>query len=158
MRRWRSRNVLRTKSVFDVLYRPPKQRSVLTTIARIARGGCWSHARTKFWEAAVATQHFVAREALARIMRMFHLDNSWKNRLPDPHCRTHMSTDDSSRTHECLLDVSLLVTLPQAIIVTEIARMTANRHTSVRMTSPPGADLAAAVRRPNQHFATWHHA
>jgi hypothetical protein len=41
------------------------------------------HGRTKFWEAAVATQHFVAREALARIMRMFHLDNSWKNRLPD---------------------------------------------------------------------------
>src|ERR1041385_9257824 len=83
MRRWRSRNVLRTKSVFDVLYRPPKQRTVLTTIARIARRGCYSHARTKFWEAAVATQDPVAREALARIMRMFHLDAMWKNRLPD---------------------------------------------------------------------------
>jgi len=44
---------------------------------------CWSHARTKHWEAAVTTQHVIAREALARIMRMFHLDNTWKNRLPD---------------------------------------------------------------------------
>jgi transposase len=75
------------KSVFDVLYRPAKERDRVdedrpgrATCTEVA---CWSHARTKHWEAAIATQHVVAREALARIMRMFHLDNSWKNRLPD---------------------------------------------------------------------------
>jgi transposase len=75
------------KSVFDVLYRPAKERDRVdddrADHAACSEVGCWSHGRTKFWEAAVATQHVIAREALARIMRMFHLDNSWKNRLPD---------------------------------------------------------------------------
>jgi hypothetical protein len=75
------------KSVFDVLYRPPKERDRADVDrpdhATCSEVACWSHGRTKFWEAAVATQHVVAREALARIMRMFHLDNTWKNRLPD---------------------------------------------------------------------------
>jgi transposase len=77
------------KSVFDVLFRvvedrprplveqEPSRKTACTEV------GCWSHARTKFWEAAVATQDVVAREALARIMRMFRLDAMWKNRLPD---------------------------------------------------------------------------
>lgn len=77
------------KSVFDVLfrvvedrYRPlveqePSRKTACTEVA------CWSHVRTKFWEAAVATQDVVAREALARIMRMFHLDAMWRNRPPD---------------------------------------------------------------------------
>jgi transposase len=75
------------KSVFDVLYRPPKERDRVDEDrpdrAACTEVACWSHARTKHWEAAVATQHVVAREALARIMRMFHVDNTWKNRLPD---------------------------------------------------------------------------
>jgi transposase len=75
------------KSVFDILYRPPKDRDrgEAAGAGRAVRHevGCWSHGRTKFWETAVATQHVVAREALARIMRMFHLDNAWKDRLPD---------------------------------------------------------------------------
>ena len=77
------------KSVFDVLFRvvedrdrplveqEPRRKTACTEV------GCWSHARTKFWETAVATQDVVAREALARVMRMFHLDAMWKNRLPD---------------------------------------------------------------------------
>jgi transposase len=73
------------KSVFDVLFRVVEERdrddgdrdTACTEV------GCWSHARTKCWEAAVAMQDAVAREALARIMRMFHLDAMWKNRLPD---------------------------------------------------------------------------
>lgn len=77
------------KSVFDVLFRvvedrdrpliehEPGRQTACTEV------GCWSHARTKLWETAVATQDIVAREALARIMRMFHLDAMWKNRLPD---------------------------------------------------------------------------
>jgi hypothetical protein len=72
------------KSVFDILYRPPKERDYVDDDrAACVEVACWSHARTKHWEAAVATQHVIAREALARIMRMFHLDNTWKNRLPD---------------------------------------------------------------------------
>jgi transposase len=77
------------KSVFDVLFRvvedrarPPEEHASKREAA-CTEVGCWSHARTKFWEAAVATQDVVAREALARIMRMFHLDAMWKNTLPD---------------------------------------------------------------------------
>ena len=75
------------KSVFDVLYRPPKDREPIDD-ARSDLGvrhevGCWSHARTKHWEAAIATQDVVAREALARIMYMFRLERAWKSRLPD---------------------------------------------------------------------------
>jgi hypothetical protein len=47
----------------------------------------------------VATQDPIAREALARIMRMFHLDAMWKNRLPevrkdlrDRYLRTHVES------------------------------------------------------------------
>ena len=75
------------KSVFDILYRPAKERDQADDDrpdrAACTEVACWSHARTKHWETAVATQHVVAREALARIMRMFHLDNAWKHRLPD---------------------------------------------------------------------------
>lgn len=77
------------KSVFDVLFRvvedrarPLEEHAPKRDTACI-EVGCWSHARTKFWEAAVATQDVVAREALARIMRMFRLDAMWKNKLPD---------------------------------------------------------------------------
>ena len=41
--------------------------------------GCWAHARRKYWEAAVA-KFSVAREALARIGRIFELDATWKDR------------------------------------------------------------------------------
>jgi hypothetical protein len=89
------------KSVFDVLYRPPKERDRVdddgADRAACREVGCWSHGRTKFWETAVATQHVVAREALARIMRMFHLDGMWKYHLPhvrqtlrDRHLRVHV--------------------------------------------------------------------
>jgi transposase len=75
------------KSVFDILFRPPKERDRVDedrpVRAACTEVACWSHARTKLWEAAVATQHVVAREGLARIMRMFHLDAKWKHRLPD---------------------------------------------------------------------------
>src|SRR5262249_738844 len=75
------------KSVFDVLYRPPKDREPIDD-ARSDLGvrhevGCWSHSRTKHWEAAIATQDVVAREVLARIMYMFRLERAWKNKLPD---------------------------------------------------------------------------
>jgi len=87
------------KSVFDVLYRrskepggdPDPDAAACTEVA------CWSHARTKYWETAIATQHVVAREALARVMRMFQYDRAWKSLPPaerkakrDRHLRPHV--------------------------------------------------------------------
>ena len=89
------------KSVFDILFRPPNERDLvkLGDLDRATRHelGCWSHARRKFWEAAVATQDVVAREALARIMRMFVLERSWngcstdeRKALRERHLRPHV--------------------------------------------------------------------
>jgi transposase len=61
------------KSVFDALFREGSEREEV---------GCWAHARRKYWEAAVA-KFAVAREALARIARIFELDATWKGRPPD---------------------------------------------------------------------------
>jgi transposase len=69
------------KSVYDLLFRPPEQRpqpdDAEPDDAVRHEVGCWAHARRKFWEAAI-TKDPVAREALARIMRIFTLDRSWK--------------------------------------------------------------------------------
>ena len=72
------------KSVYDVLYRPAGQRDRVVADGAVRHEvGCWSHARTGAWEAAVATQSVIAREALARIMRMFQLERLWKERSPE---------------------------------------------------------------------------
>src|SRR5262249_22931966 len=75
------------KSVYDVLYRLPDEHDRVDDdppdLAVRHEVGCWSHARTKLWEAAVATQDPIAREGLARIMRMFQLDRLWKAHNPD---------------------------------------------------------------------------
>lgn len=88
------------KSVYDILYRLPHERDLVDDgppdLAVRHEVGCWSHARTKLWEAAVATQDPVAREGLARIMRMFQLERLWKDRpderkaLRDRHLRPHV--------------------------------------------------------------------
>lgn len=74
------------KSVFNVLYRPPDQRDRVddeSADSACNEVGCWSHGRRGAWEAAVATQDVVAREMLARIMRMFQLERLWNDRDPD---------------------------------------------------------------------------
>ena len=83
------------KSVYDVLFRrgdhdPPDQVPDRIEVAD------WSHCRRHFWEAAVC-KSAVAREALARIHRIFELDRTWKGRPPDQikslrnlHLRPHM--------------------------------------------------------------------
>ena len=75
------------KSVYDILYRLPHERDLVDDgppdLSVRHEVACWSHARTKLWEAAVATQDPVAREGLARIMRMFQLERRWKDHSPD---------------------------------------------------------------------------
>ncbi len=44
--------------------------------------GCWSHARRKFWEAAVTTKEPLAREALLRVRHLFKLDEAWASLPP----------------------------------------------------------------------------
>lgn len=44
--------------------------------------GCWSHARRKFWEAAIATKDAHAREALLRIRVFFKLEEGWAALAP----------------------------------------------------------------------------
>lgn len=72
------------KSVYDLLFKPPDQRPPPDdgTVDDAVRQevGCWAQARRKFWEAAI-TKDVVAREALARIMRIFELDRTWR-KLP----------------------------------------------------------------------------
>jgi transposase len=65
------------KSVYDVLFRE----SVSEDDEPCTEVGCWSHARTKFWEATIA-KDVAAREGLARIARIFELDRSFKGHSP----------------------------------------------------------------------------
>ncbi len=87
------------KSVYDLLFKPPDQRPPPDdgTVDDAVRHevGCWAHGRRKFWEAAI-TKDVVAREALARIMRIFDLDRSWRKQpaaeiksLREIHLRPH---------------------------------------------------------------------
>lgn len=72
-------------SVHDILFRdhrvhPPKD--VEADFAVRSEVGCWSHGRTKFWEAAVAAKEPLAREALFRIRRLFENEKKWKGMAP----------------------------------------------------------------------------
>ncbi len=74
------------KSVYDVLFVPPDERPPPDDGAEPdgavrAEVGCWSHARRKFWEAAMA-KDLVAREALVRIGRVFDLERDCKGKPP----------------------------------------------------------------------------
>lgn len=74
------------KSVYDLLFVPPEQRKKPPDDDQVDTGvrqevGCWSHARRKFWEAAV-TKCTVAREGLFRIGRIFDLEGQWRARAP----------------------------------------------------------------------------
>jgi transposase len=87
------------KSVYDLLFRPPDQRpppddGELDTAVR-HEVGCWAHLRRKLWEAAI-TKDTVAREGLARIMRIFAFDRGWRGKPPveikslrEVHLRSH---------------------------------------------------------------------
>jgi transposase len=60
--------------------------------------GCWYHCRRRFWECAAAKSE-IGREGLARIGRIFELDESWRDkppaeikRLRQQHLRVHVDS------------------------------------------------------------------
>jgi hypothetical protein len=75
------------KSVYDFIFRPPDQNLRCldddADPAGCTEVGCWSHARRPIWETAVTTKDPIAREALARIARIFALDRTWKGKPPE---------------------------------------------------------------------------
>jgi hypothetical protein len=75
------------KSIYDLLYRPPDQNLRCfdddPAPAGCTEVGCWSHARRPIWETAVTTKDPIAREALARIARIFALERTWKGKPPE---------------------------------------------------------------------------
>ena len=84
------------KSVYDVLFREPDKPADDGEAEVRVEVGCWSHSRRKFWEAVCAKTE-VGREGLARIGRMFALEDSWRGQPPDvilarrrQHLRPHM--------------------------------------------------------------------
>jgi transposase len=87
---------LDAKSVYDVLFRPPEDRTDDGDDAVRFEVGCWSHARRKFWEATIA-KNVVAREGLVRAGRIFSVDAGFKGkppaeilRLRNLHLRPHL--------------------------------------------------------------------
>ena len=85
------------KSVYDLLFRPPGGAPPDDDAPVRHEVGCWSHARRKFWEAAVTAADPVAREGLLRVGRIFDLDRRWKKSgaierkaMRDLHVRPHL--------------------------------------------------------------------
>jgi transposase len=68
------------KSVYDVLFRQPEPGAGDEQVVR-HEVGCWSHARRKFYEAAIGKEP-VAREALWRIHRLFEFERAWSDAPP----------------------------------------------------------------------------
>ena len=68
-------------SVYDALFRPSEDDSDDGQQPREV--GCWSHARRKYWEAALAKEP-VAREALLRIGKLFEVDAKLRGKRRPP--------------------------------------------------------------------------
>jgi transposase len=66
------------KSVYDVLFREPEEEPPDGTRQEV---GCWSHCRSKFWEATWAKSE-VAREGIVRIGRIFEVDAGFRDKPP----------------------------------------------------------------------------
>lgn len=83
------------KSVFNQLFEPPEEDDPDGDFRKEL--GCFSHLRTKFWNAASA-KSVLAREGLRRISRIFELESSWSKQphaqikqLRDVHLRPHVN-------------------------------------------------------------------
>jgi transposase len=69
------------KSVYDVLFKEPDTLPD-EEVDLPQEIGCWSHCRRHLWE-ATCTKSEVAREGLARIGRIFALEEAWHSDPPD---------------------------------------------------------------------------
>jgi transposase len=69
------------KSVYDVLFQKPDAGADQEKVDVRHEVGCWSHARRKFYEAAIGKDP-VAREALWRIHRLFEFERAWSGLPP----------------------------------------------------------------------------
>jgi len=69
------------KNVYDILFREP-DKPPPDGWAKKEEVGCWSHCRRGFWEATCAKSE-VAREGLARIGRIFALEDAWRGEAPE---------------------------------------------------------------------------
>jgi transposase len=69
------------KNTYDVLFQKPDP--AMDGDEREARYevGCWSHARRRFYEAAIGKDR-IAREGLWRIHKLFELEQAWKDDPP----------------------------------------------------------------------------
>jgi len=84
------------KNVYDVLFKEPD--NPLDEDAEVRHEiACWSHCRRHLWE-ATCTKSEVAREGLARVGRIFALEEAWHSdpsdvvlRLRRQHLRPHMN-------------------------------------------------------------------
>jgi transposase len=74
------------KSVYDLMFRAPGERPPPDDgepdLAVRHEVGCWSHARRRFWEAAIA-KDAVAREALVRIGPLFSNERAFRGKPPE---------------------------------------------------------------------------
>ena len=68
-------------AIFNALYRGEANAGLDPPRVAPTEVGCWSHARTKFWEAAMAKSK-IGREGIFRIRRLFALDAQWKKDPP----------------------------------------------------------------------------
>lgn len=73
------------KSVFDILFRPPKRGDPPDSLVDGQRleVACWTHGRRGLWETAITTKSAVAREGLFRIKRMYDFDRTWRDKPPE---------------------------------------------------------------------------
>ena len=70
------------KSVYDILFRPPPGKDEADVVLP-KELGCLTHCRRKFWEAAITLKDPLMREGLARIHRMYQLEETWRNKPPE---------------------------------------------------------------------------
>src|SRR5262249_9639350 len=65
--------------IYDALFRGDAARDDDKPPDEVA---CWSHARRKFWEAAITTKDEASREALLRVRALFKLEEAWADLPP----------------------------------------------------------------------------
>jgi transposase len=69
------------KNTYDVLFRKPDPAFEWDDSEACHEVGCWSHARRRFYEAAIEKDP-IAREGLWRIHKLFELEKGWKSEPP----------------------------------------------------------------------------